>query len=175
MKKRCLLPVMALACAMTISLPVSGVSAANLTETEISGDKDTPPADEPELPVDVHEEVNKDALAETIQLAEEALGVGGGGWTEESANAVSYSLVAALKVLDNKDATQKEVDDANASLVAAVKALQPVASKKEEPKKEEPKQDNTKKMPKAGAGAAELLSLIAIGGASALGLRRKNR
>lgn len=88
--------------------------------------------------------LNKDTLNVLISKAE---GLDSNKYTEDSWNKLVSALAAAKEVANTNGVSQKKIDEAIASLQAAMDALveKPAETKPEEPKKDDTKKEDTKK------------------------------
>ena len=88
--------------------------------------------------------LNKDTLNDLISKAES---LDSKKYTEESWNKFTPALAAAKEVANTNGVSQKKIDEAIASLQAAMDALveKPAETKPEEPKKDDTKKEDTKK------------------------------
>ena len=88
--------------------------------------------------------LNKDTLNDLIAKAD---ALDSKKYTEESWNKFTPALAAAKEVANTNGVSQKKIDEAIASLQAAMDALveKPAETKPEEPKKDDTKKDETKK------------------------------
>ena len=88
--------------------------------------------------------LNKDTLNDLISKAES---LDSKKYTEESWNKLVPALAAAKEVANTNGVSQKKIDEAIASLQAAMDALveKPAETKPEEPKKDDTKKEDTKK------------------------------
>ena len=88
--------------------------------------------------------LNKDTLNDLISKAES---LDSKKYTEESWNKLVSALAAAKEVANTNGVSQKKIDEAIASLQAAMDALveKPAETKPEEPKKDDTKKEDTKK------------------------------
>ena len=88
--------------------------------------------------------LNKDTLNDLIAKAD---ALDSKKYTEESWNKFTPALAGAKEVANTNGVSQKKIDEAIASLQAAMDALveKPAETKPEEPKKDDTKKDETKK------------------------------